>query len=280
MERKEGADGTQENYQQPKENQKTESVTNSAEHVGESSTSLPGLDRKQSSLSQKNEFILKIPLGSSNSSNENNILERMNSGEAERIPIRKARNTSMNKSVKGNYHVAVQRDRLDSYRFYKNRFEPSGSNAETVRKHSESISDNYQLERSMSCQSNRHVPLAQATSSSFEDDVFVSGSKFQRLQSDNSATSATSTTKILENPYNDINYKIHSALWCPCLIFFYLCCCPGVYYMTNSDNLFKQNYPAKAKKSARIATILYIIGIIFSLLFYSGLFTLLIIFLA
>uniref|UniRef100_A0A0L8H8U4 Uncharacterized protein n=1 Tax=Octopus bimaculoides TaxID=37653 RepID=A0A0L8H8U4_OCTBM len=288
MERKEEENNTkkneeQENYQQPKENRKTESFTNSGQQVGESPTSLPGLDRKQSSLSQKNEFILKIHLGTSNSSNENPILDRMNSEEAERIPIRKARNTSMNKSVKGNYHVAIQRDRLDSYRFYKNRYESSESNAQTVRKHSESISNDYQIERSMSCQSNRHVSLSQTASSSFDDDVFVEGARLKRLESNisgTSTTSATSTTKILENPYNNLNYKIHSALWCPCLIFFYFCCCPGVYYMTNSDHLFRQDYPEKAKNSARIATVLYIVGIIFAFLFYSGLFALLIIFLA
>ncbi|CAI9738859.1 Hypothetical predicted protein [Octopus vulgaris] len=113
MERKEEENNTkkneeQENYQEPKDNRKTESFTNSAQQVGESSTSLPGLDRKQSSSSQKNEVILKIPSGTSNSSNEIPTLERMTSEEAERIPIRKARNTSMNKSVKDAMELSAE----------------------------------------------------------------------------------------------------------------------------------------------------------------------------
>ncbi|GAB1607728.1 hypothetical protein Ahia01_001056700 [Argonauta hians] len=257
-------------------------TTNSVPQVAGAAASNGLPESKVNTSAKDSEVILKVSAESANAiagedTNKNQILERMNSSESSRLPMWKARNTSMNKSVKGNYHVAVQRDKLDSYRFYKNRYQGNElANAEAIRKHSESISDYYPSNSSASFkrESFKHKALMTANSGSFEDDVFSTNSKISRMESD---SSCSSTTRILENPYNNINYKIHSFLWCPCMFLFYICCCPAVFFMSKSDNLYKENYPDKSKSYAKISTVLYILGTVFALLFYTGLFALIIV---
>ncbi|ESO90971.1 hypothetical protein LOTGIDRAFT_163481 [Lottia gigantea] len=76
---------------------------------------------------------------------------------------------------------------------------------------------------------------------------------------------------LLDNPYNSINQKFHSALHCPCFLFFcFLCCSPAVYWMQRSDYEFDYASEKLAKRYGRRATVLYIIGIALSIFLFSA----------
>ncbi|KAK3095104.1 hypothetical protein FSP39_010369 [Pinctada imbricata] len=72
------------------------------------------------------------------------------------------------------------------------------------------------------------------------------------------------------NPYNNINHKIHSALHCPCfLFFFFLCCLPGVYFMQEGDIQYKSGNEHRARKLGLRSTVSYCVGIVVGITFLS-----------
>ena len=78
---------------------------------------------------------------------------------------------------------------------------------------------------------------------------------------------------VSKNEYNKINYKIHTCIWFPCLLFFvFIFCIPAVIYMHKCDKYHHLNNPDEASFYGRISTILYISGLLAALLFYCALF--------
>lgn len=73
------------------------------------------------------------------------------------------------------------------------------------------------------------------------------------------------------NPHNTINHMCHSALHCPCFLFFcFLCCLPGVYYMLQGDKSYKCGKEEKAIIYGKRSTILYVIGTILAIVLLGG----------
>ena len=72
------------------------------------------------------------------------------------------------------------------------------------------------------------------------------------------------------NPYNDLNHKFHSALHCPCfLFFFFLCCLPGIHFMQKGDIEYKLGNEQRAKALGFRSSVLYCTGIIVGATFLS-----------
>lgn len=82
-----------------------------------------------------------------------------------------------------------------------------------------------------------------------------------------STFSSKSDKSLIPNPYNGLNYKIHSALLCPgCMYFFFICCLPGIYYMERSDKEYASENHELARSLARRANIFFVAGFLMSLL--------------
>lgn len=76
--------------------------------------------------------------------------------------------------------------------------------------------------------------------------------------------------QIVPNPHNKYNHRFHSALQCPCcLFFFFLCCLPAVHFMQKSDSMFKTGNNRKAKTFGKASTGLYVIGTIVGVAFLA-----------
>lgn len=90
--------------------------------------------------------------------------------------------------------------------------------------------------------------------------------------------STSSTASILPNPYNRINHRIHSMIWCcGCLYFVFFCCLPAIHFMEHSDIEYNQGDHKRARTLGRMSTFLFFTGslvmlCIFALVFFLAIF--------
>ena len=187
---------------------------------------------------------------------------------------RLVRNISMNKSVKYDIDTAYNKYTTD-FSHYDNVFR-SGSMQQTEKK--PSLKRDGQVRRA-SRHERTNSERSLSTSSSEAQSNQGKHSTFIHQTSTDSCTSVSSNTQLVTNPYNFINHKISSIVWCPCFFFFCFCCCaPGYWYMKRSDLFFDEGYYDKARTYAKLSTFLYILGMILSVAFLAGIFAVIIIF--
>lgn len=90
--------------------------------------------------------------------------------------------------------------------------------------------------------------------------------------------STSSTASILPNPYNRVNHRIHSCIWCcSCLYFVFFCCLPAIHFMEQSDVEFSRDNQKRARSLGRASTFLFFTGSLvtlsmFALLFFLAIF--------
>lgn len=90
--------------------------------------------------------------------------------------------------------------------------------------------------------------------------------------------STSSTASILPNPYNRVNHRIHSCIWCcSCLYFVFFCCLPAIHFMEQSDVEFSKDNQKRARSLGRASTFLFFTGSLvtlsmFALLFFLAIF--------
>ncbi|XP_045191040.2 uncharacterized protein LOC123547860 [Mercenaria mercenaria] len=88
----------------------------------------------------------------------------------------------------------------------------------------------------------------------------------------NSTATGDDVIDVTKNVYNKYNYRIHTCIWCPCLLFFvFIFCIPAVIYMHKSDKCYHVNDLDEASFYGRISTVLYVCGLLAALLFYCAL---------
>ncbi|KAL3865022.1 hypothetical protein ACJMK2_006655 [Sinanodonta woodiana] len=81
------------------------------------------------------------------------------------------------------------------------------------------------------------------------------------------------------NKHNCWNHTIHDYLWCPFVLFFvFFCCAPAVLLMHKSDIAFRKGRDSEARRCAMCSSLLYGMGLVFTLAFYSMIFALVIFF--
>lgn len=85
-----------------------------------------------------------------------------------------------------------------------------------------------------------------------------------------SSTNAVKEHQIVPNPYNKINQRFHSALQCPCFLFFcFLCCLPAVLFMQQSELQFRKGNMLQSRNNGRCSTMLYTVGLLLGVVFLS-----------
>lgn len=88
----------------------------------------------------------------------------------------------------------------------------------------------------------------------------------------------SSNASILPNPYNNLNHRLHSVLWCcNCVNFVFLCCLPAIYCMEQSDVEYGKNNHKNARRKGAAASAFFFLGIfltvaLFALLFFLAIY--------
>ncbi|XP_076460348.1 uncharacterized protein LOC143293401 isoform X2 [Babylonia areolata] len=109
--------------------------------------------------------------------------------------------------------------------------------------------------------------------------VLYDSSLFPKRRTEAILSTSSSSASVLPNPYNHFNHRVHDAVWlCSCLYMVFFCCLPAIHCMERSDVEFRLDNQKEARRLGRASSVLFLVGTLLALLFFSLLFFLVIYF--